>query len=136
MFKLSNLVDFFLGPRLYLGGGGGGGGQPAQQTQITEIPEWARPYAKDTLAKASALTDINQNPYQTYNANRIAGFSPLQQRAMNEAQNMRTAPQLDTASGMAGLAGQRALGASYQTGQFDNQFQAPDAYKSGQFNAQ
>jgi hypothetical protein len=136
MFKLSNLVDFFLGPRLYLGGGGGGGGQPAQQTQITEIPEWARPYAKDTLAKASALTDINQNPYKTYDANRIAGFSPLQQRAMNEAQNMRTAPQLDTASGMAGLAGQRALGASYQTGQFDNQFQAPDAYKSGQFNAQ
>jgi hypothetical protein len=137
MFKLSNLIDFFLGPRFYLGGGGGGG-QPASTTQtgITELPEWARGYAKDSLAKASALTDINQNPYKTYDANRIAGFSPLQQRAMNEAQNMGTAPQLDTASGLAGLAGQRALGTSYDAGQFGNQFTAPDAYKSGQFNPQ
>jgi hypothetical protein len=137
MFKLSNLIDFFLGPRFYLGGGGGGGGPAATtQTGITELPEWARGYAKDTLAKGAALTDINQNPYKTYDANRIAGFSPLQQRAMNEAQNMGTAPQLDTASGLAGLAGQRAMGTSYNAGQFDNQFQAPDAYKSGQFNAQ
>ena len=63
------------------GGGGGGGGQPDKQTQITELPEWARPYAKDTLAKGAALTDINQNPYQTYGANRIAGFSPMQQQS-------------------------------------------------------
>ena len=110
------------GGRVIYGGGGGGGQpqQPAQQTQtsITELPEWARGYAKDTLAKASALTDINQNPYQTYGGNRIAGFSPLQQRAISGAEGMRTAPQLDTASGLAGLAGQRAMGASYDPGQF------------------
>ena len=109
------------GGRVIYGGGGGGGQQaPAQQTQtsIAELPEWARGYAKDTLAKASALTDINQNPYQTYGGNRIAGFSPLQQRAISGAEGMRTAPQLDTASGLAGLAGQRAMGASYDPGQF------------------
>ena len=128
------------GGRVIYGGGGsgGGGGQPANttQTQTQELPEWARGYAKDTLAKTSALTDINQNPYKTYDANRIAGFSPLQQQSMTGAQNMGTAPQLDTASGLAGLAGQRAMGIGYEAGQFGNQFAAPSQYRSGQFNAQ
>jgi hypothetical protein len=125
MFKLSSLLNFFLGPRLYLGGGGS---QPANttQTQTQELPEWARPYAKDTLAKASALTDVNQNPYQTYGANRIAGFSPLQQQAMTQAGNMAPAQQLGAATGIAGEAGQRALGAQYTPGQFGMvQAQAP-----------
>jgi hypothetical protein len=128
------------GGRVIYGGGGsgGGGGQPANttQTQTQELPEWARPYAKDTLSKASALTDINQNPYKTYDANRIAGFSPLQQQSMTGAQNMGTAPQLNTASGLAGLAGQRAMGMGYEAGQFGNQFAAPPQYRSGRFNAQ
>jgi hypothetical protein len=103
---------------VYGGGSGGGGGQPSQQTQITELPEWARPYAKDTLSKASALTDINQNPYQTYDANRIAGFSPLQQQAMTQAGNMAPAGQLGAATGLAGTAGQRAMDTQYTPGQF------------------
>ena len=44
-------------------GGGGGGGQaatPDKTTQVSELPEWARPYAKDTLAKGAALTDITK----------------------------------------------------------------------------
>jgi len=108
------------GGRVVYGGGGsgGGGGQPSQQTQITELPEWARPYAKDTLSKASALTDINQNPYQTYDANRIAGFSPLQQQAMTQAGNMAPAGQLGAATGLAGTAGQRAMDTQYTPGQF------------------
>ena len=47
-------------------GGGGGGSAPANttstSTQLAELPEWARGYAKDTLAKGAALTDVNQNP--------------------------------------------------------------------------
>ena len=42
--------------------GGGGGGQTAQTTQQTDIPSWVKPYAQETLSKASALTDINKNP--------------------------------------------------------------------------
>ena len=111
---------------IYGGGSGGGGGTPSQQTQITELPEWARPYAKDTLAKASALTDVNQNPYKTYDANRIAGFAPLQQQAMTQAAGMAPAAQLGAATGIAGEAGQRALGAQYTPGQFGMvQAQAP-----------
>lgn len=51
-----------------------------QQTQ--ELPEWARGYAKDLLAKGEALTDISKNPYQTYGGQRTAGFSDLQNQAI------------------------------------------------------
>ena len=78
----------------YMGdSGGGGGGQPSTTTQTTELPEWARPYAKDILAKGAALTDINQNPYQQYGGNRIAGFSPMQMRSFQGAANMDAGPQ-------------------------------------------
>lgn len=69
---------------LYMDGGGGGQQNPVtQQTQIVELPEWAKGYAQDTLSKGQALTDINQNPYQAYTQPRIAEFSPLQRTAMS-----------------------------------------------------
>jgi hypothetical protein len=69
------------------GGGGGGGGQPANTTtqQTQELPEWARGYAKDVLAKGQALTDISQNPYQTYGGERTADFSNLQKQSFASA---------------------------------------------------
>jgi len=69
------------------GDGGGGGGQPANTTtqQTQELPEWARGYAKDVLAKGQALTDISQNPYQTYGGERAAGFSNLQKQSFAQA---------------------------------------------------
>lgn len=56
---------------------------PANTTQQTtaELPEWARGYAKDVLAKGQALTDISQNPYQTYGGDRTADFSNLQKQS-------------------------------------------------------
>ncbi len=68
---------------LVLGDGGGGGGTPATQTQISDLPGWARGYAQENLARGQALTDINQNPYQAYGGERIAGLSGLQQQAMS-----------------------------------------------------
>ena len=82
----------------------------AEQKASTELPEWAKPYAKDVLAKGQALTDVNQNPYQTYNQDRIAGFSPMQQQAMQGAQNMTVAPQTAQGSGLAYGAGLGGLG--------------------------
>jgi hypothetical protein len=57
---------------------------PADTTQVqtAELPEWARGYAKDILAKGQALTDISQNPYQTYGGQRTADFSDLQNQAI------------------------------------------------------
>jgi hypothetical protein len=119
---------------IYGGGGSGGGSAPASQTQISDLPEWAKPYAKETLGKAQALTDIDQNPYQTYGGERIAGFSPMQQRAQEAAAGMGTAGQLGTGTGLATAAGLMGLGASYQPGYFGNQFRAPAAYQPGQFS--
>jgi hypothetical protein len=40
------------------------------------------------------------------------------------------------ASNLAGAAGQRAMNTQYQSQNFGNQFQAPQNYQTGQFNAQ
>jgi len=114
-----------LGGRIY---GGGSPSTPADTTnvQTVELPEWARGYAKDTLAKASALTDINKNPYQQYGGERIAGFQPMQQQAFESAANMRPAEQLGLGSSLAGAAGLGALGTNYQGRNF----------QGGQFNTQ
>ena len=106
------------GGRVYGGGDGGGSSAPDKTTQVTELPEWARPYAKGLLAQGAALTDISQNPYQTYGGNRIAGFSPMQQRAQQAADSMQPSGQLGTATDLASAAGMGALGTNYQAGQF------------------
>jgi hypothetical protein len=107
-----------LGGRIYGDGGGGGGGTPSQTTQTTDLPDWAKGYAKDALAKGQALTDTSQNPYQTYGGERIAGFSDLQKQAQQGATNMQTAGQVGLGSGLAGAAGLGALGTNYQGGNF------------------
>ena len=107
--------------------GGGGSSQPANttqtNTQTTELPEWARPYAKDVLAKGQALTDVNQNPYQQYSGARIAGFSPMQQQAMQGAQNMTVAPQTGEATAAATGAGLGGLGVAMQANPYGFQNQ-------------
>jgi len=108
-------------------GGGGGGSQPANttstSTQTAELPEWARGYAKDTLAKGQALTDVNQNPYQQYSGDRIAGFSPMQQQAMQGAQNMTVAPQIGQGTAAATMAGLGGLGVAGQANPYGFQNQ-------------
>jgi hypothetical protein len=79
----------------------------------TTIPDYARPYVEDMLGNAQAVTDINANPYQQYMGNRVAQFTPLQQQAFQNAQLMQTAPQLQDASAMAGMAGLGALNQQY-----------------------
>ena len=74
--------------------GGGGSSTPSNTTvSSTELPDWAKGYAKDTLANAANLTDINKNPYQTYTQPRIAGFSPMQEQAQTAASNLSGGPE-------------------------------------------
>ena len=113
------------------GGGGGGSAPPAQQTVTnTSIPEYARPYVENMLGKTEALTDINQNPYQTYGGERIAGFNPAQQQAFQNVQNMQTAPQIGQATGLAGASGLGSIGTAGQMGQVGQQYanQATNPY--------
>jgi len=117
MFKVSWILDFLLGPKLYFDTGSQPT-TPEKTTQVSELPDWAKGYAKDTLAKGAALTDINKNPYQQYGGERIAGFTPMQQQAQQGAANMQTAGQVGLGSNIAGAAGLGALGTNYQAGRF------------------
>ena len=106
--------------------GGGGGGGNATQTQVTDLPDWAKPYAKESLGQAAALTDLEKNPYQAYSGDRQAGFTGLQTKAFQGADTMAPSAAMGTAAQMAGQAGLGALGAGsafnpYQTGQFTGQ---------------
>jgi len=86
----------------------------------------AAPYAQDVLGQAQALTDINQNPYQQYQGDTIAQFTPLQNLAYGNAATMSSAPQLQDASSLAGQAGLGALNQQYtfQPSNFNSAYSA------------
>lgn len=90
---------------------GGGSSTPSTQTQISELPDWAKPYAQETLAKTKALTAA---PYQQYDAPRIAGFSPLQEQSFQAAGQMQPSQLGQFGGQIAGAAALGGLGAQYQ----------------------
>jgi hypothetical protein len=119
MNLISTIKSFFNYFTLYAGGGSGA---PAQQNvTTTSIPEYARPYVEKSLGQAAALTDISQNPYQSYSGQRISAFTPLQAQAMQNVSGMQVAPQLADASNLAYTAGQQGLEAFNRSGQLQNQ---------------
>jgi hypothetical protein len=72
-----------------------GGGGPSGSTQTaSSIPEYARPYVEKTLGQAQALTDINNNPYQPYQGQQLAGFTPMQTQGMTAIGDMKPAAQI------------------------------------------
>lgn len=71
----------------------GGGSSSGTSTQINDVPDWAKPYAKTALGQASQLTDITKNPYQAYTGERQAQFTPLQQQSYQGAAGMQAGPQ-------------------------------------------
>jgi hypothetical protein len=103
------------GPQMDGGGGGGGGSSTGTQTQISELPEWARGYAKSALEKGAALSET---PFQAYGGNRIAGFSPLQEQSQQAAANMQT--NAGTGAGISGAQDVmgKALNTNYDAGKF------------------
>jgi hypothetical protein len=59
---------------------GGGSEAPDEQTQKVEPWSGAQPYLKDFLQLGQSVT---KNPYQFYNGDTVAGFSPEQEAGMN-----------------------------------------------------
>lgn len=105
--------------------------QPTSQNVTqTSIPEYAQPTVERMLGQTEALTDINKNPYQRYQGERVAGFTPLQQQAFQSVANLQPAQQLGVATQMGGLAGLQGLGAGAQYAQQATSPGAMQAYMS------
>ena len=110
------------GGRIVYGGGGDAApAQPSNVTQTQDLPDWAIPYAKSVLGKGDALSNSG---YQRYQGERIAQFTPLQQRAFAGATNMQPSAATGQGINLAGQAAGRAMNTSY------------DPYATGQFGAQ
>lgn len=120
-----------------MGKGGGASAPSSQRVEQTSIPSYAQPYVENMLGQTAALTDINQNPYQQFSGQRLAGFTPLQNQAFDRVANQQVASQIGQATTQAqGLAptalgygaqglgiGQMGVGASQQG------FGAGEAYR-------
>lgn len=78
------------GRRLYFIDMGSEPSTPEKTTQVTDLPDWAKPYAKEALEKGRALSNT---PYQAYGGERIAGFSPMQLQAQQSAAGLDAGPQ-------------------------------------------
>jgi hypothetical protein len=138
------------GGRIVYGGGGGGGDQPKTvepTTRVTEygpdmasfnrsstneIPRYLTDASQDLVARGQALSS---RPYEAYTGARVAEFSPLMNQAFDRMGGQQVAGQLGQATGLAGLAGQRAMQAGSSLGPYDPyQTQAPAQYAAGQYN--
>ena len=126
-------------------GDGGGGGGPSSTTQTSDLPDWAKPYAKEVLGMGKQLGPavydesgklVSGTPYEAYQGERQAQFTPMQQQAFQGARGMQPSATTGLGAATAALASERAMGLGYDSGQFQNQFQAPGAYAPSQFGAQ
>lgn len=79
------------------------------QVYQTSIPQELLPYAQTLLDTASQFTDIEKNPYQQYQGERVAQISPLLQQSMDTASQMGVSGQIGAGSDIAGAAGLSAL---------------------------
>jgi hypothetical protein len=79
------------------------------------------PYAQALLGQAQAATDLATNPYQQYQGERVAQFSPLQTQSYENAALMQSQPQLKDATALAGTAGLGALNTGYNYDQYQAQ---------------
>jgi len=91
-----------------------------QQSQIGFAPEIA-PYGEALLGQGAFYTNPQTNPYMQYQGSQVAGFTPMQQQSYDAAAQMQTAPQLQDATAMAGLAGLGGLNASYTYNPYQSQ---------------
>ena len=100
------------------------------QEYRTGFAEEIAPYAQKLLGTAELYTDPELNPYMQYMGERVAQFTPLQQQSYENAALMQTAPQLQDATAMAGLAGLGALNTQYTFNPYSAQQFTGDAVKA------
>jgi len=91
----------------------GGSSTPTSTTTTSNsLPAYAQPYMENLLGQGAALTDINQNPYQSYPGQQVANQTDLTQQANAGIAGMGVAPQ----TGAATTATQNAIGQAQNFG--------------------
>jgi hypothetical protein len=111
------------GRRLY--NMGGGGGPNTTYSNTSNIPEYAQPYV-DRMMQATEKQVYKYNPqgqitgfqpYKPYQGETVAGFSPMQAKAMRGIENYQLPGQTGQASDLAGYAGLGSMmaGQNYQS---------------------
>ena len=76
------------------------------RTTANEIPQYLTRASQDLIARGSALSS---RPFEAYGGPRVAEFSPDMQTAFERMRNQQVAPQIGEATGLASLAGKRAM---------------------------
>jgi len=106
--------------------------QPTNQTITqTNLPAYAQPYFTDLLKRGQAASYQDYVPYQ---GQRVAGFSPDQQQAMQGVMGLQAPGQFNLASNLAGAAGVGALSAGmYTPGQFNTPLTNAGTASTGSF---
>jgi hypothetical protein len=130
MNLIKSLKWFFVDQFMFHIGGGGGGSSPSQSTAYnTNIPEYAKPYVTSMLeatqkqiyegtpTEGGGFDITGFKPYKPYSSNvndYFAGFSPMQQQAMQSTGQLGVPSQYGQATQMTGIAGLGSLGAGQQ----------------------
>ena len=114
-------------------GKGGGESAPTTSTvqQNTIAPE-ASPYYSQLLGQAAALTDINSNPWQQYQGDQVAPFSPMQSGAFSQLEGYQIPQQTtDASNGAYNISQQAGAYQNYTPQQFQNQYYSPQFQSMG-----
>jgi hypothetical protein len=118
LFNLFNWVQNLVEAFTFYGGskGGGGGGNTTQTSYSTNLPEYAKPFYEELLKQTGKQvyeTDASGNvtgvqPYVPYTGERVAGFTPEQEKVQSEVAGMTTPGGFGTAA--SGLGAGTSLG--------------------------
>lgn len=103
------------------GGGSGGGGttvvNPSTSTTVQDIPDWERGYVENLLGQAQTIA---AQPYQQFQGPEIAGFTPDQQAAFSNIENMQGTFTPTTQAGVnSAMQGANTAGGIYNAGAGD-----------------
>jgi hypothetical protein len=126
--------------RVYFGSGDSSSAAPKPTTRITEsgpststlnratvneIPSYLTDASQDLIARGKAVAS---RPYEAYGGPRVAEFSPDMETAFGRMRNQGVAGQVGEATGLASLAGERAMQVGSSLGPYN-------PYEMGGFTA-
>lgn len=106
-------------------------------TTSSGLSDWAQPYIVGTATDPGYLTKakaLGNKGYEAYGGPLTAGESQLQTKAFQGIGGLSVPSSIGTAATTAGNVANRFAGMSYNPSQFGNQFNAPGAYQTGQFD--